>query len=157
MKCLTLPMRCCLIVLLALFISGCGSKSLFECEEPTFALDIVVAGDINPAEDGRASPIILNVFGLEGERQFEQEEFISLYQDPDGVLGRDLLSVEKLRELTPGELRTEQFVFDQRTRFVGIMAEFIRYDDADTKLVIPRQECNGKGTLFVDRLSMRFE
>jgi type VI secretion system protein VasD len=158
MKCLTIPVRNFLICILVSLVAGCGTvKPLFECEEPAFTLNIKVATDINPAQDGRASPVILNVFALEGERQFEQEEFIALYQDPDAVLGRDLLSAVKLRELIPGELRTEKLVFDKRTRFVGIMAEYIRYDDADTKLVIPRKECKSSVDLFVDRLSMRFE
>ena len=158
MTCLTVPVRICAIFILVIFTASCGSvKPLFECEQPAYSLNIKVATDINPAEDGRASPVILNIFALEGERQFEQEEFISLYQDPDSVLGRDLLSAVKLKELIPGEARTEKLVFDQRTRFIGIMAEFIRYDDADTKLVIPRTECEAKVDLFVDRLSMRFD
>ena len=163
MNCPTVPfrnvlVRNVLVGLLALLVAGCGTvKPLFECDEPTYTLNIKVSPDINPAEDGRASPVILNVFALEGERQFEQEEFISLYQDPDAVLGKDLLSAVKLKELIPGESRTEKLVFDKRTRFLGIMAEFIRYDDADTKLVIPRKECESSVELFVDRLSMRYK
>lgn len=158
MTCLTVPIRAVIVLMLFMLVAGCGSvKPLFECEQPTYTLNIKVSPDINPAEDGRASPVILNVFALEGERQFEQEEFISLYQDPDAVLGKDLLAAVKLKELIPGEERTENLVFDKRTRFLGIMAEFIRYDDADTKLVIPRMECENSIDLFVDRLSMRFK
>ncbi len=162
MKCLKLPVRTLCLFGLAVFvlISGCSTISKpFECEAPTMTLNIIPARDINPADDGRASPVVLNVFALEGDRQFEQEDFISLFQDPDAVLGKDLLSLVKLREITPGEdPRQEKIDLDVRTRYVGVMAEYIRYEDAETKIVIPREdECESNVTLFIDRLSMRFE
>ncbi|WP_020408568.1 type VI secretion system lipoprotein TssJ [Hahella ganghwensis] len=158
MKCLKQTFFPIFAGMLIVLMAGCSTVGEVVGRDTTVTLDIRSATDINPNEDGRASPIILNFYALENERQFEQEDFIALYQDPDSVLGRDLIFTTKFKEFTPGEVRTESLVIDDRTRYIGIMAEFIRYEDASTKIVIPVDAHTGnKFRVFIDRLSMRYE
>ncbi|AZZ93194.1 type VI secretion system lipoprotein TssJ [Hahella sp. KA22] len=147
-----------MLLLLALTVAGCTTVGKWTGRETTVTLRIHGANDVNPNEDGRASPVILNIFELENDRQFDQEEFIALFQSAKEVLGRDLVKTYKLKELTPGELREETFTFDKRTHYIGVMAEYIRYDDASTKVVFQIDQNTGnKLDLFVDRLGMRIK
>ncbi|OZG70980.1 type VI secretion system-associated lipoprotein [Hahella sp. CCB-MM4] len=158
MKCLKQTIFPIISGILMVLIAGCSTVGGVVGRDTTVTLNITTATDINPDEDGRASPVILNFYALENERQFEQEDFIALYQDPDAVLGRDLIFTTKFKEFTPGEERTESLVVDDRTRYIGIMAEYIRYEDAATKIVMPIDANTGnKFRMFIDRLSMRYE
>ncbi len=158
MKCLKLRLIPILLVLFAILATGCSTVGEIVDRDTTVTLNIIAATDVNPNEDGRASPVILNFYALENERQFEQEDFITLYQDPDSVLGRDLIFTTKFKEFTPGEDRVETLTLDNRTRYIGIMAEFIRYEDAATKIVMPIDAHTGnKLRVFIDRLSMRYD
>ncbi len=158
MKCLKQTFFPIFAGLMMVLVSSCSTVGGVVGRDTTVTLDIRTAIDINPNEDGRASPVILNFYALENERQFEQEDFIALYQDPDSVLGRDLIFTTKFKEFTPGEERTESLVVDDRTRYIGIMAEYIRYEDAATKIVMPVDANTGnKFRVFIDRLSMRYE
>jgi len=157
MRCLKQTLMPILFALSAVLITSCTTVGKIVDRDTTVTLDFRATTDINPNEDGRASPVILNFYALENERQFEQEDFISLYQDPDSVLGRDLIFTTKFKEFTPGETRIESLTVDNRTRYIGIMAEFIRYDDAVTKIVVPIDAHAGNKILvFIDRFGMRF-
>lgn len=92
---------------------------------------------VNPDRDGRASPVIVRVYKLADERQFSREDFLNLYEDADNRLGRDLLGTIVLKELAPGELRKERIELEPEVKYVGLLAEFIRYQDAQSIQLVP--------------------
>lgn len=128
-------------------LSGCKSSPPPEPQETVAELNITVTDDVNPDSDGRASPLVVTVFALKDARQFEREDFLSLYEGAAQRLGADLARTVRLRELVPGETRLETIQLDPGVRYVGLMAEYVQYDKAKATLVLP----------LVERQTNRFE
>lgn len=100
-------------------------------------LNVAVAADVNPDGDERASPLVITVFALKDSRQFEREDFLSLYEGASQRLGADLARTIKLKEFVPGETRLETIALDPEVRYLGLMAEYVQYDKAKPLLVLP--------------------
>ncbi|UTA46615.1 type VI secretion system lipoprotein TssJ [Simiduia sp. 21SJ11W-1] len=100
---------------------------------------LYAALDINPDQDKRASPLVIRVFKLADARQFGREDFLNLYEDAENRLGRDLLDTVVLKEIAPGEKRTETFELAPEVKYLGLLAEFVNYQDADAVTIIPIQ------------------
>jgi type VI secretion system protein VasD len=114
--------------------------------------------DINPNSDGKAAPIVLQVIKLRDARQFKQEEFLNLFEDAKGRLGNDLIEITKLKELAPGEKRLEKIALTPDVKYLGILGEYIQYNDADAKAVIRIEpHTTTKATLKIEKLKVHFE
>ncbi|WP_158227126.1 type VI secretion system lipoprotein TssJ [Mangrovitalea sediminis] len=136
----TFPLARSLALILALgstLLAGCSSVRSELGLATKAELNIQVADNVNPDDQGHASPIVLDVLVLKNRRQFEQEDFLSLYRDAAGQLGDDLINKVQLKEFIPGEKRTETLKLDDKARYIGILAEYSRYDKAVTKLLLP--------------------
>jgi hypothetical protein len=68
---------------------------------------------------------------------FNKSDFIDIYERDKEVLGADMIARQKLRRLKPGEDREDSFVLDPKTRYVALYAEFLRYQDAEYRVIIP--------------------
>jgi len=112
-----------------------GCSTLFNSDTRVM-FNFDVAPDINPNGAGRPSPVVVSIFELEDSRQFSQEDFIHLYEDPKKYLGKDLIKKRSLKEFTPAYNRDTQFVADPRTRYVGLLVEFSQYDKSEERLVL---------------------
>lgn len=100
-------------------------------------LNVVVSGDVNPDSDNRPSPLVITVFALKDARQFEREDFLSLYEGATQRLGADLGRTIRLKEFVPGETRLESIPLEPGIRYIGVMAEYVQYDKAKSILVLP--------------------
>jgi type VI secretion system protein VasD len=103
----------------------------------TVEFELTVSSTVNPDSDGRASPVVLNLLYLKDNRQFEQEDFIALLESPEDRLGKDLIEKIRLKEFIPSEVRDLINVLPEGVNYVGIIAEFIQYQDAKGKLILP--------------------
>jgi type VI secretion system protein VasD len=103
----------------------------------TIELELTVSSMVNPDSDGRTSPVVLNLLYLKDNRQFEQEDFIALLESPEDRLGKDLIEKIRLKEFIPSEIRDVIYVLPEGVNYVGIVAEFIQYQDAQGKLILP--------------------
>lgn len=84
---------------LLVFLVGCSTVNKFV--PPSTDLNINVAADVNPDISGRPSPVVLKVFELSSRTIFDTQDFFSLYDTPEEILGPDLLKKDEL-ELQPG-------------------------------------------------------
>lgn len=127
------------IVLMAALAAVAGCKSSPPPPPPatTAALQISVGDDVNPDGDNRPSPLVITVYALKDARQFEREDFLSLYEGAAKRLGDDLVRSVRLREFVPGEKRTEEIPMEPSVRYLGVVAEYVQYDKARTTLVLP--------------------
>lgn len=108
------------VFLLALLLAGCGSTK----PEPLRADGrIIVGANANPGYEGKPSPVVLRIYQLKAPGLFEAADFFSLYDDERGTLGEDLISREQL-DVHPGEVLSYQRDWDDRTRYIGVMAAF---------------------------------
>lgn len=124
-----------------LLISACSTINsavggLFNADTD-LTLTFKVEADINPDEGKKPSPLFIRMYELKSTKMFKQVNFIDLYERDKEVLGADLIGVQKLKRIRPGEDREDNLVLDEKTRFVGLYAEFLRYKNAKYKLIIP--------------------
>jgi type VI secretion system protein VasD len=100
-------------------------------------IQFLVEADINPDETGLASPLFIRMYELKAEKIMKKADFIDIFEGDKEVLGADLVDMHKLKPFKPGESRSELFVLNKNTRFVGLYAEFLEFKESKFKLVIP--------------------
>ena len=121
-------------------------------------LKFTISPAVNPDADGRASPIVLNLLYLKDNRQFEQEDFIALLQTPEERLGKDLIEKIRLKEFIPVEQRELVLVLPNDVRYVGVVAEYIQYQEANGKLILPIEaHASNSFEVTVDKASMKLD
>lgn len=128
-----------LLVVMALVVglAACQTTRRTLNLDTSIALAVEIENDVNPDSDGRASPVVLRVFMLADDRQFSREDFLNLYENADSRLGKDLIDTVILKEFAPGEQRIEQLALTPEVRYIGLLAEFVQYQDADALMLLP--------------------
>jgi len=129
-------------MLVVVSVSGCQSARKALNMNTSVVIEFAAAESLNPDADDRASPVVIHVFKLADDRQFNREDFLSLYEGAEARLGKDLIDSVELKELTPGETRSEVIELSEEVKFIGLMAEFIQYRDAEALLSLPVLEHN---------------
>jgi type VI secretion system protein VasD len=129
--------RIVFLLILCLGLSSCASTRKMLNFDTATLLSISASADVNPNSNGRASPVVVRVFALKDQRQFKQQDFLALYENAAERLGDDLANTIKLKEFAPNEARKELITLTDDIRYVGIMVEYIRYEDANTTIVLP--------------------
>jgi type VI secretion system protein VasD len=129
--------RIVFLLILCLGLSSCASTRKMLNFDTATLLSINASADVNPNSNGRASPVVVRVFALKDQRQFKQQDFLALYENAEERLGDDLADVIKLKEFAPNEARKELITLTDDIRYIGIMVEYIRYEDATTTMVLP--------------------
>lgn len=146
-----------LALLAALFVAlaGCQATRRALDTETSAELHFTIGKDVNPDSDNRPSPIVISVYALKDSRQFEREDFLSLYEGAAQRLGADLVRKIRLREFVPGETRTEKIPLDPSIHYLGVVAEYIQYDKATTTVVLPiTDHKDNEYQLRADRLQL---
>ena len=147
--------RCITLLAMIAVLTSCTTVGRTLNLESSIKLDFYVWEDINPDDRGRPSPLVVRLYELYDYRQFENENFLDLYTDDRGLLGPDLVSKRLLKELAPGENRQERFVIDDRTQYIGLMGEFIQYENAKFRVVIPvKSHVANSAKVWVQQLNM---
>lgn len=100
-------------------------------------IELLVDADINPDEQGLASPLFIRLYELSSNKMMRRADFIEIYERDKELLGADMIAVHKLKRLKPGENRTEHFVLDKKTNYVALYAEFLEFKGSKYKLIIP--------------------
>lgn len=155
---INLPFRLFLITLLVAATASCGTTRKALNLETTAEFQLLATPDVNPNSDGKPSPIVLQVVKLRDARQFKQEDFLNLFEDAKGRLGNDLIEITKLKEIAPGEKRLEKLALTPDVKFIGILGEYVQYNDADAKAVIKIEpHTTTKATLKIEKLKVHFE
>lgn len=128
------------------FGSGCTSGRSkvggFLKLDTDVKLTFLVDSDINPDEGGRPSPLYVRLYALKSPKLFKDADFIELFERDKEVLGADLVGRQELEPFKPGEDRVEELVVEAGTRYVGLYAEFLQYENADYKAIFPVVENN---------------
>lgn len=121
---------------LLFMLSGCASTEEVE-KQPIFArLSINATKKLNPAVDGRASPLVLRVYQLSETTRFDNSDFFALYENDKAVLVNELQTRMEL-EIRPGENYQDQLELTSNTRFIAVLAAFRDLDNAQWKDMSP--------------------
>lgn len=101
------------------------------------SMQFLVDADINPDETGLPSPLFVRMYELKSSNMLNKANFLDIYERDEEILGADLVVQHKLKRFKPGENRTDEFVLDPETKFVGLFAEFFDFKTSSYKLLIP--------------------
>lgn len=129
-----------LIIALPLFLInllvGCASTEEGE-KQPIFAsLSINATEKLNPAVDGRASPLVIRVYQLSETTRFDNSDFFALYENDKAVLANEMQSRIEL-EIRPNESLQDQLELTPTTRYIAVLAAFRDLDNAQWKAMSP--------------------
>lgn len=135
---------CLLILNVELLISCTTSDVLREAFDPKnllstktkLDLKIFSSHDLNPDKSGRPSPVVVRLYSLVSPANFENADFVSLYQNEQEILGSDFLRREE-KNFQPDEKFEAQLEFNERAGFIGIMAAYQDIEQAKWRLVLP--------------------
>jgi len=105
-------------------------------------ISFFVDADVNPDDNKISSPLIIRMYELKSPKIFKKTNFIDIYEKDTEVLGADLVAKQKLKPIQPGENRKVSFVLNKETEYVGLFAEFLKYKNAEFKLIIPIAKTN---------------
>jgi type VI secretion system protein VasD len=105
-------------------------------------LSFVLDQSVNPDEMNESSPIIVRMYELTSTEAFENANFIDLFERDKEILNKTLVTHQRLKALKPGKNVTLNFVLSEKTKYIGLYAEFLKYKDAKYKVVIPVAQTN---------------
>lgn len=123
------------------FLFGCtklnsGAGGLLNLKTD-LTIDFKVGTNINPDENGNASPVFVRMYELKDTEGFLKANFIDLYEKDEEILAKSLIAKKELSRFVPGQPRSEKFVLNEETQFVALYAEFFKYKDSNHKVIFP--------------------
>ncbi|ELB2817192.1 type VI secretion system lipoprotein TssJ, partial [Vibrio alginolyticus] len=83
----------------------------------------------------RPSPVVVYVFELTSNTIFESQDFFSIYEESEKVLGPDLVNKYEV-SLTPGQKETYQASMSPKTEYLGIVVAFRDIENSNWRQVI---------------------
>lgn len=113
-------------------LSACSSSNIFSAAanaivSPSTDLIFHVADDTNPDLEGRPSPVVVTIYELSSRTIFDNQDFFSLYENSESILGPDLLTKQEL-ELQPEQKITQTLTLNKNANYVGVV---VAYRDVD--------------------------
>lgn len=113
----------------AVFLA-CGSSSTSApvhepkpCEVQVVSLTILAASTLNPTEQDESRAVVLRIYQLKDDVQFQGAAFESLWRDDRAVLGADLVKVDEVT-VYPRSRTEVQFARNPEARHVVTAALF---------------------------------
>lgn len=122
-----------ILLLISMVLFGCSAANLVI--DPYSDLEITANHNINPDSNGRPSPVVVYVFELTSNTIFESQDFFSIYEESEKVLGPDLVNKYEI-SLTPGQKETYQASMSPKTEYLGIVAAFRDIENSNWRQVI---------------------
>lgn len=118
------------LVILAFFISACASK------KPTH-IELVINSqkELNHDVKNISSPLMLIFYELESAEKFSKFDYWDLLDKSGEKLSSDLVSQTK-QIILPNQEQTYKIVFDNRTKFLGVIGKFRDVKNSNWKYVI---------------------
>jgi type VI secretion system protein VasD len=107
---------------LCALLAGCAS-SRNDTTPVQLRTKLTAAGDMNPDAAGRASPLVVRVYGLRADPEFSKADFFALYDREKETLTATLASSHEY-VLQPGEAREVRVPLPRDARYVGVVAAY---------------------------------
>jgi type VI secretion system protein VasD len=109
--------------LAALMIAALGACASGAPKPSKARMTVVAQEDVNPDPSGRPSPIVVRIYQLAQDSQFNNADFFALFDDDQQALGGDLLARDEIT-LAPGERKEVEFAVAGNAKFVGVIAAY---------------------------------
>ncbi len=87
----------------------------------------LIAGENINVYNGSANPVVVRVYQLASRAEFEQADFLSIYDGNSANLSGAIINRQVLPPIYPMEKRNINIDLDPKTMFFGVFAEFANY------------------------------
>lgn len=126
-------LRIITLLAMSILISGCTVANYIV---PAYtSLKFEITEDVNPDLNGRASPVVVKVFSLSSRTLFDSQDFFSLYDEPQQVLGPDLI-VKSEFEFLPGSQHQYELNLAPGVRYAGVLVAYQDIENARWREVV---------------------
>jgi len=125
-----------LLLVALLSINSCSSLKAVLPKHTLLAL-LDVPAHLNPNTQGRSSPLIVYIFLLKKVDNFQQAQFIQIYNNPKKGLGSTLLGQKKLMVLPGKKFIHIKLPLPKGVTAVGLMAVYSNIIKQNWRLIIP--------------------
>jgi type VI secretion system protein VasD len=135
---------------LGALLAACAAKPPKPVEAKTH---ITVSPDVNPDSTGRPSPIVVRVYQLRNDAEFNGADFFALYEHEKETLGASLILTKEF-EFQPGEAQDLKLPLSPEARFLGVVAAFRDIRTAKWRTITAAPEKSLMDMLSKDRVSI---
>ncbi|WP_298771903.1 type VI secretion system lipoprotein TssJ [uncultured Shewanella sp.] len=139
-------------------IAGCSLIGLGGDDPTELHLTIKPSLEINPNFLGEASPVVVRLYELSSNTEFNSASFMSLLSSDKSALGNSMLTKKSLPSLIPGETVKYDVTLNDKTIYLGVFIEYADFNNSIPKGIIsiePFEENNI--ILNVNRMSMTLD
>jgi type VI secretion system protein VasD len=105
---------------IAVALAGCAAKPAKPVETKAV---LAASADVNPDSTGRPSPIVVRIYRLRGDTEFNNADFFTLYEKDKETLGASLIGRDE-KTLFPGQQLEIDLPLSAEARFVGAVAAY---------------------------------
>ena len=141
------------LAVVALMTAGCGSA---PPKAAVAKAQIIASADVNPNQDGRASPVHVRIFQLKEDGAFMGSDFWALVDKEQETLAASL--VQRLEfDLSPGESKEFELKIAPDARVLAVMAEYADYRNAQWRVVAQAPNKSLLDLVKKDRVSFGVE
>lgn len=138
-----------LLIGVALSINNCAEKT------PHMELVIKSGKNLNPNKDNIPSPLVLHFYELKDAESFSKLDFWGLSDEAKQRLEGSLLSQSK-HILIPNEEQTYKILFDQNTKYFGVVGSFRNIEGSTSwRYVKALEKGYNKTQLMIDNSSIK--
>lgn len=125
------------VVMSLLTVNGCSHYFWQDDVPPCLTVEVITDETINPNIDNESTPITVQVLQLNDNEMFAKNRFIDIYNDPDKVLGKSLVSSKYNSGINPSSSVKIPMDLNKDTKYVAAIAGFSKYDSDNGKIIIP--------------------
>jgi type VI secretion system protein VasD len=109
-----------LLVLAVVGLAACASQPPKPVQTQA---TLIASADVNPDSQGRPSPVVVRIYQLRGDAQFNDAGFFALFDNEKSTLGEDLIMRDE-RTLFPGQSAPLSLALAPDARFLGVVAAY---------------------------------
>ncbi len=139
------------IACVAVALAACAAKPAKPVQ--TKAL-LSASADVNPDSSGRPSPIVVRIYQLRGDTEFNNADFFALYEKDKEILGASLIAREE-KTLFPGQQLETDVPLSQEARFVGAVAAYRDLGTSRWRAIIGAPEKSLLKVLATQRINVQ--
>jgi len=151
-------LRKLILIAIVVILSGCSLIGLGGDDTTELNLIITSSKDINPNFLGEASPVVVRLYELSSDTEFNSASFMSLLSNDKSALANTMLTKKILPSLIPDKVIKYYEVMNNKTVYLGVFIEYADFSNSIPKGIIsiePFEENNI--TLNVNRMSMTLD
>ncbi|MGY0217427.1 type VI secretion system lipoprotein TssJ [Endozoicomonadaceae bacterium StTr2] len=145
-----------------LMLSGCSLLSPgtnpadpLQNSDTSLELTLEAGYDLNPNDRDEASPLKIRLYELQAADFFSRAGFLDLFDQDSAVLQDSLIKAHRIPIQLPGQTTRFDITLNPATRYIAILAEFARYQNADARAIAPiRIDARNIGRLAMEGNSL---